>query len=62
MDRTDWWATVHRVTNSQAQLKRLTMHIHLKTDSTTIVRITKAIVSPPKEALFHTFLKYSKLK
>ena len=26
MDREDWWATVHRVTKSQTQLKRLSMH------------------------------------
>ena len=26
MDRGTWWATVHRVTNSQTQLKRLSMH------------------------------------
>ena len=26
MDRRVWWATVHRVTKSQTQLKQLTMH------------------------------------
>ena len=26
MDRGTWWATVHRVTKSQTQLKRLSMH------------------------------------
>ena len=42
-------------------MKRLSTHIHLRTDSTTIVRITKAIVFPLKEALFYTFLKYSEI-
>ena len=31
MDRGAWWATVHRVTKSWIQLKRLSMHTH--TDS-----------------------------
>ena len=26
MDREAWWVTVHRVTNSQTRLKRLSMH------------------------------------
>ena len=26
MDREDWWATVHRVTNSRTGLKQLSMH------------------------------------
>ena len=26
MDRGTWWATVHRVTKSQTQLKQLSMH------------------------------------
>ena len=28
MDRGAWWATVHRVTKSQTQLKRFSMHAH----------------------------------
>ena len=28
MDRGAWWATVHRVTKSQTQLKRLSTHAH----------------------------------
>ena len=28
MDRGAWWATVHRVTKSQTQLKLLSMHVH----------------------------------
>ena len=28
MDSGAWWATVHRVTNSQTQLKRLSTHEH----------------------------------
>ena len=28
MDRGAWWATVHRVTKSQTQLKWLSMHTH----------------------------------
>ena len=30
MDRGSWWATVHRVTKSQACLKRLSMHAYMK--------------------------------
>ena len=29
MDRGAWWATVHRVTKSQTQLRRLSMHTHM---------------------------------
>ena len=29
MDKGAWWATVHRVTESQTWLKRLSMHTHL---------------------------------
>ena len=29
MDRGAWWATVHRVTQSWARLKQLSMHAHL---------------------------------
>ena len=28
MDRGAWWATVHRITKSQTQLKRLGTHMH----------------------------------
>ena len=28
MDRGAWWATVHRVTESQTQLKQLSMCVH----------------------------------
>ena len=28
MDRGAWWATVHRVTKSQTQLKQLSIHAH----------------------------------
>ena len=28
MDRGAWWATVHKVTKSQTQLKRLSTHMH----------------------------------
>ena len=28
MDRGTWWATVHRVTKTQAQLKQLSTHAH----------------------------------
>ena len=28
MERGAWWATVHRVSNSQTQLKQLSMHAH----------------------------------
>ena len=31
MDRGTWWATVHRVTKSQTQLKRLSTHMALGT-------------------------------
>ena len=31
MDRGDWWATVHRVTKSWTQLKRLSTHAHMYT-------------------------------
>ena len=27
MDRRAWWATIHRVTQSWTQLKRLSMHV-----------------------------------
>ena len=30
MDKDAWWATVHRVTKSQARLKRLSMHICMR--------------------------------
>ena len=30
MDRGDWWATVHRVTKSWIQLKRLSTHTHMQ--------------------------------
>ena len=29
MDRGAWWATVHRVTKSQARLKHLSIHAHI---------------------------------
>ena len=29
MDRRAWWATVHRVTQSQTQRKQLSTHMHL---------------------------------
>ena len=29
VDREAWWATVHRVTQSQTQLKQLSMHVHI---------------------------------
>ena len=31
MDRGAWWATVHRVTKGQTQLKRLHKHTHTHT-------------------------------
>ena len=33
MDRGAWWATVHMVTKSQPQLKRLNTHTHTHTHS-----------------------------
>ena len=30
LDRGAWWAMVYRVTKSQTQLKRLTMHTHVQ--------------------------------
>ena len=34
MERGTWWATVHRVTRSRTQLKRLGMHTHTETQYT----------------------------
>ena len=30
MDRGSWWATVHRVVNTQTQLKQLSMHAYMR--------------------------------
>ena len=35
MDRGAWWATVHKVTKSQTQLKRLNTHTHTHTHAHT---------------------------
>ena len=29
MDRGDWWAAVHRITQSRTRLKQLSMHISM---------------------------------
>ena len=47
MDRGAWQDTVHSVTKSQTQLKRLSMHVHLK-----MVKMEKLILH-----VFHSFSK-----
>ena len=39
MDKGAWWATVHRVTQSQTQLKWLSMHPYHSLEEGTIVRM-----------------------
>ena len=47
MDRGAWWATVHRVTKSQTQLKRLSTHVKMKSVG----------ISSPSQAVLLTKLK-----
>ena len=40
MDRGAWWVTVHRVTKSWTQLKQLSMHTRIETETPTRWKLT----------------------
>ena len=47
MGRGAWWATVHRVTKSQTQLKRLNTHTHRALSETLITALRVLIYIGP---------------
>ena len=47
-DRGAWWAMVHRVTKSQTQVKRLTTHGHIPSNTKgCIVNVSANTAAPP---------------
>ena len=61
MDRAAWWATVHGVTKSRTQLKRMSMHAYL-TYNVVLVSGFSKMIQLYIHILFHILFHYGLLK